>query len=136
MRLHIDGSLTAEAPLCSLFDGPDHQDDANQISLVGSDGKLEGYIYNIEVSSVLGTVKEQYTKVIHLSPVCRFCACVSADFVIFLIELQNPPFKLSIDYSCSDGIEEGDDGIWSIVGGKVNKMLSCHSSYMMAEFCV
>lgn len=41
--------------------------------------------------------------------------------MIFLIELQNPPFKLSIDYSCSDGIEEGDDGIWSIVGGKVNK---------------
>ena len=39
----------------------------------------------------------------------------------FLIESQNPPFKLSIDYSFSDGIEEGDDGIWSIVGGKVNK---------------
>jgi len=67
LRLHVDGSLTAEAPVCSLFDGPDRQDDANQISLVGSDGKLEGYIYNIEVSSVLGTVKEQYTKVIHQS---------------------------------------------------------------------
>ena len=54
----------------------------------------------------------------------------------FLIELQNPPFKLSIDYSCSDGTEEGDDGIWSIVGAKVNKMPSCHNSYVMAEFCV
>ncbi|ONL93856.1 SH2 domain protein B [Zea mays] len=93
MRLHVDGFLTAEAPLCSLFDEPDSQDDSNQISLVGNDGKLEGYIYNIEVSYVLGAIKEQYTK--------------------------NPPFKLSIDYSCSDGIEEGDDGIWSIVGGKV-----------------
>jgi hypothetical protein len=67
MRLHLDGSLTAEASVCSLFDGPESQDDANQISLVGSDGKLEGYIYNIEVSSVLGNIKEQYTKVIHLS---------------------------------------------------------------------
>jgi len=46
------------------------------------------------------------------------CKCRLCDI---LIELQNPPFKLSIDYSCSDGIEEGDDGIWSIVGGKVNK---------------
>jgi hypothetical protein len=47
--------------------------------------------------------------------------------------LQNPPFKLSIDYSCSDGIEEGDDGIWSIVGGKVNKMLSCHDSRLIRD---
>jgi hypothetical protein len=46
------------------------------------------------------------------------CNCSLCD--IFM-ELQNPPFKLSIDYSCSDGIEEGGDGIWNIVGGKVNK---------------
>jgi hypothetical protein len=39
-----------------------------------------------------------------------------------LTELQNSPIKLSIDYSSSDGIEEGDDGIWNIVGGKVRKM--------------
>lgn len=67
MCLHVDGFLTAEAPLCSLFDEPDRQDGSNQISLVGSDGKLEGYIYNIDVSYVLGAIKEQYTKVIHLS---------------------------------------------------------------------
>jgi hypothetical protein len=35
------------------------------------------------------------------------------------IKLQNPPFKLSIDFSCCEGIEESDNGIWSIVGGKV-----------------
>ncbi|XP_066376108.1 uncharacterized protein [Miscanthus floridulus] len=34
-------------------------------------------------------------------------------------------YPSDFDYSCSDGIEEGDDSIWSIVGGKVNKMLSC-----------
>ncbi|XP_062201325.1 SH2 domain-containing protein A-like isoform X2 [Phragmites australis] len=101
MRLHIDGDLIAEAHLCSLSDEPDSQDDANQISLVGRDGKLEGYVYNIEVSSVLGTVQEQ-------------CA-------------KSPPFKLSIDYSCSDGVEEGDDGVWSIVGGKA----SCRRNFIL-----
>ncbi|KAL6905363.1 hypothetical protein ACP4OV_002964 [Aristida adscensionis] len=101
MRLHIDGNLAAEAHLCSLSDGPDHQDDAKQISLVGNEGKLEGYVYNIEVSSILGTIQQLHAK--------------------------NPPIKLSIDYSCSDGIEEGDDGIWSIVGGKA----SCRRNFML-----
>ena len=37
--------------------------------------------------------------------------------------LQNPPVKLALDDSCiSDGIEEGGDGVWSIVGGKVRKV--------------
>jgi hypothetical protein len=67
MRLHINGDLTAEIHLCSLSGESDHQENANKISLVGNDGKLEGYMYNIEVSSVLGTIQEQYAKVIHLS---------------------------------------------------------------------
>ncbi|WVZ57699.1 hypothetical protein U9M48_008052 [Paspalum notatum var. saurae] len=101
MRLHVDGEIIAEACLCSLSDEADHQDDVNQITLVGSDDKLDGYIYNIEVSSVLGTIQELYTK--------------------------NPPFKLSIDYSSSDGIEEADDGIWNIVGGKA----SCRRNFIL-----
>ncbi|TKV94830.1 hypothetical protein SEVIR_9G321800v4 [Setaria viridis] len=101
MRLHINGNLIAEAHLCSLSDEQHHQDHANKISLFGNDSKLEGYIYNIEVSSVLGTIKEQHAK--------------------------NPPFKLSIDYSSSDGIEEGDDGIWNIVGGKA----SCRRNFIL-----
>ncbi|CAN6324512.1 unnamed protein product [Urochloa humidicola] len=101
MRLYVNGDLIAETHLCSLSDEQHHQDDANKIILVGSDSKLEGYIYNIEVPSVLGTLKEQYAK--------------------------NPPFKLSIDYSSSDGIEEGDDGIWNIVGGKA----SCRRNFLL-----
>ncbi|PAN48377.1 hypothetical protein PAHAL_9G378600 [Panicum hallii] len=101
MRLHINGDLTAEIHLCSLSGESDHQENANKISLVGNDGKLEGYMYNIEVSSVLGTIQEQYAK--------------------------NPPFKLSIDYSSSDGIEECDDGIWNIVGGKA----SCRRNFIL-----
>jgi hypothetical protein len=68
MRLHINGNLMAETHLCSLSDEQHHHDDhTNKISLVGNDSKLEGYICNIEVSSVLGTIKEQHAKVIHLS---------------------------------------------------------------------
>lgn len=92
MRLHIDGSLVAEACLCSLSREPDNQDDAHQICLVGSNNMVESYLNNIQVLSVLGTIHEQYTK--------------------------NPPSKLSIDFSCYDGIEVGDDGVWCIVGGK------------------
>jgi len=41
--------------------------------------------------------------------------------------LQNPPFKLYIDYSSSDGIEECDDGIWNVVGGKA----SCRRNFIL-----
>ncbi|CAL4915653.1 unnamed protein product [Urochloa decumbens] len=101
MRLHVNSDLIADSHLGSLSDEQHNQDVANKVILAGNDSKLEGYIYNIEVSSVLGTIKEQYAK--------------------------NPPFKLSIDYSSSDGIEEGDDGIWNIVGGKA----SCRRNFML-----
>ncbi|XP_051197112.1 SH2 domain-containing protein A [Lolium perenne] len=101
MRLHIDGDLVAEAHLCALPSEPVNQDDAYQICLVGNSDKVEGYVYNIQVLSMLGTIHEQYT--------------------------ENPPSKLSIDYSCCDGIEVGDDGIWCIVGGKA----SCRRNFIM-----
>ncbi|TVU31639.1 hypothetical protein EJB05_23334, partial [Eragrostis curvula] len=101
IRLHIDGDLINETHLCSVSNEPDHQDDGNLIKLVGSDDKFEGYVYNTEVSYILGTIQERYAK--------------------------NPPFKLSIDFSCCDGIEEGDDGIWNIVGGKP----SCRRNFML-----
>lgn len=101
MRLHIDGDLVAEAHLCPLSSEPDNQEDAYKIFLVGNDDNVEGYIYNIQVLSMLGTIHEKYA--------------------------ENPPLKLSIDYSCCDGIEEGDDGIWCIVGGKP----SCRRNFIM-----
>uniref|UniRef100_A0ACD5TI81 Uncharacterized protein n=1 Tax=Avena sativa TaxID=4498 RepID=A0ACD5TI81_AVESA len=101
MRLHIDGDLVAEAHLCSLSSESDNQEDAYQICLVGNDDKVEGYVYNIQALSMLGTIHEQY--------------------------VENPPSKLSIDHSCCDGIEEGDDGVWCIVGGKA----SCRRNFIM-----
>uniref|UniRef100_A0A0E0R2N6 SH2 domain-containing protein n=1 Tax=Oryza rufipogon TaxID=4529 RepID=A0A0E0R2N6_ORYRU len=106
MRLHIDGDLVAETHLHSLYNEPDYQDDANQINLLGSEDKLEGYVYNMELSCMLGNIQQQFAK--------------------------NPPFKLSIDYSCSDGIEEGDDGIWNIVGGKA----SCRRNFILEVILV
>ncbi|KAK3153338.1 hypothetical protein QOZ80_2BG0170940 [Eleusine coracana subsp. coracana] len=101
MRLHIDGDLINETHLCSLSNEPANQDGANLITLLGSDDKLEGYVYNIGVSHILGNIPHRYVK--------------------------NPPFKLSIDFSCCDGIEEGDDGIWNIVGGKA----SCRRNFVL-----
>ncbi|XP_052133929.1 SH2 domain-containing protein A-like isoform X1 [Oryza glaberrima] len=106
MRLHIDCDLVAETHLHSLYNEPDYQDDANQINLLGSKDKLEGYVYNMELSCMLGNIQQQFAK--------------------------NPPFKLSIDYSCSDGIEEGDDGIWNIVGGKA----SCRRNFILEVILV
>jgi hypothetical protein len=63
MRLHIDGDLVAEAHLCALPSEPVNQDDAYQICLVGNSDKVEGYVYNIQVLSMLGTIHEQYTEV-------------------------------------------------------------------------
>jgi hypothetical protein len=134
MRLHIDGNLITGAHLCSLSNEPDHQDDANLISLVGSDDKLEGYVYNIQVSHILGTIQEHYAKVIHLIHYRGFsfnfslCRSTLDDM---LTKLQNPPFKLSIDFSYYDGIEEGEDGIWTIVGGKVISNL--HSIFLYSS---
>lgn len=67
MRLHIDGDLVAEAHLCSLSSQPDNQDDAYQVCLLGNNGKVDGYVYNIQVLSMLGTIQEQYAEVMQLS---------------------------------------------------------------------
>lgn len=66
MRLHIDGDLVAETHLHSLYSEPDYQDDANQINLLGSEDKLEGYVYNMELSCMLGNIQQQFAKVMQL----------------------------------------------------------------------
>lgn len=67
MRLHIDGDLVAEAHLCSLSSQPDNQDDAYQVCLLGNNSKVDGYVYNVQVLSMLGTIQEQYAEVMQLS---------------------------------------------------------------------
>ena len=67
MRLHINGDVVAEAHLCSLSSQPDNQEDAFKICLVGNDDNVEGYVYNIQVLSMLGTIHEQYAGVIQLN---------------------------------------------------------------------
>ncbi|OAY66879.1 hypothetical protein ACMD2_11743 [Ananas comosus] len=102
VRLHIDGNLVSEMKLSSLCEDHKYRDDLKRITLVGNDEKLEDYVYNIHVLPLSTTVKQQYEK--------------------------NPPVKLSLDGTCSsDGVEEGGDGVWSIVGGKA----SCRRNFSL-----
>ncbi|XP_072986319.1 SH2 domain-containing protein A-like isoform X1 [Typha latifolia] len=102
MRFNIDGNLVAEKHLSFLSSQHNFQEDLMKITLVGNDGNLEGYAYNIEVLHISEANKHQYGK--------------------------NPPVKLSLDNSClSDGVEEGGDGVWSIVGGKA----SCRRNFSL-----
>ncbi|KAG1354291.1 hypothetical protein COCNU_07G004030 [Cocos nucifera] len=93
MCLHTDGKLVGEESLTSLSSEHHFRDNLKRISLAGSDGKLDGYVYNVQVLPISASMTDQFVK--------------------------NPPVKLSLDSSSIfDGVEEGGDGVWSIVGGK------------------
>ncbi|XP_065029568.1 SH2 domain-containing protein A-like isoform X1 [Musa acuminata AAA Group] len=101
MRLHVDGKLVGEKSLFVLS-SKHCQDDMKKIILVGNDGNLGGYIYHVQVLPISASVSEHFVK--------------------------NPPAKLSLDNSCIlDGVEEGGDGVWSIVGGKA----SCRRNFSL-----
>lgn len=57
----------------------------------------------------------------------------SDNFSIFNFWCQDPPLQLTVDESSVSDIDEENDGVWSIIGGKVNNvsflyilMCSCH----------
>ena len=67
MRVHIDGDLVAEAHLCLLCGEPDHQEDAYKICFLGNDDNVGGYVFNIQVLSMLGTIHKHYAEVMQLN---------------------------------------------------------------------
>ncbi|KAF8391126.1 hypothetical protein HHK36_023427 [Tetracentron sinense] len=96
MRLHIDGVVVGEKPLSSSLKNGSNPEDLNRVTLSGTDGgdgKLQGYVHNVLVLPLKSSIKDHSVK--------------------------NPPLQLSIDSSCASEIEEGSDGVWSIVGGKI-----------------
>ncbi|KAJ6835059.1 uncharacterized protein M6B38_123810 [Iris pallida] len=105
MRLHVDGTLVREKTLSVLSNDHDNWENLKKIALVGSDtksGKYPGYVYDPQVLPISASTKDHFIK--------------------------NPPVKLTLDGSCiSDGVEEGNDGIWSIVGGKA----SCRRNFSL-----
>ncbi|WOL16681.1 hypothetical protein Cni_G25469 [Canna indica] len=101
MRLHVDGKLVGEKSLTPLSSNQ-CQEDMKKITLIGNDGNLGGYIYQVQVLPISASISDQFVK--------------------------NPPVKLSLDNSCIlDGVEEGGDGVWSIVGGKA----SCRRNFSL-----
>ncbi|XP_015877895.3 SH2 domain-containing protein B [Ziziphus jujuba] len=104
LRLHIDGEMVGEKPLSSLLKEDSTSSVLRKINLVsrGGDGNcVLGYIKNLKVLSLTSSIKEHYAK--------------------------DPPLQLSIDNSSTTEIEEGLDGIWSIVGGKA----SCRRNFSL-----
>lgn len=105
MRLHIDGTLVREKPLSVLSEDHNYLDNLKKLALVGTDGNngtFQAYVYDLRLLPISTSTKDHFIK--------------------------NPPVKLTLDDSCiSDGIEEGSDGVWSIVGGKA----SCRRNFSL-----
>ncbi|KAJ9183056.1 hypothetical protein P3X46_006972 [Hevea brasiliensis] len=95
-RLHINGEIVGECSLSSSFNKYSISNGFRKITLAGASGDdgLQGYVYNAEVLTLSLSIKDHYFK--------------------------DPPLQLSIDDSSTSDIEEGIDGIWSIVGGKAS----------------
>ncbi|KAJ6333180.1 hypothetical protein OIU77_009115 [Salix suchowensis] len=95
LRLHINGEIVSEQPQSSSLDKNWNYDGPRKIALVGAcaDDGLQGYVYRAEFLPLSRSIKDRYVK--------------------------DPPLWLSIDLSSTSEIDEGNDGIWNIVGGKV-----------------
>ncbi|KAG6512135.1 hypothetical protein ZIOFF_030230 [Zingiber officinale] len=101
IRLYVDGKLVGEKSLSPLSNKP-CQDDIKQIMLIGNDGNLGSYTYQVQILPTTASISDQFVK--------------------------SPPVKLSFDNSgILDGVEEGGDGVWSIVGGKA----SCRRNFSL-----
>uniref|UniRef100_A0A6N2KKE5 SH2 domain-containing protein n=1 Tax=Salix viminalis TaxID=40686 RepID=A0A6N2KKE5_SALVM len=96
LRLHINGEIVSEQPQSSSLDKNWNSNGPRKIALVGAcaDDCLQGYVYHAEVLPLSLSIKDHYVK--------------------------DPPLWLSIDLSSTSEIDEGNDGIWNIVGGKAS----------------
>lgn len=95
--LHIDGEIAGKKAMSSLFNKDSISSGLTKITLVcggGDDNSLQGYVHNHKVLPLTSSIMEYYAK--------------------------DPPLQLSIDNSSASEIEEGSDGVWSIVGGKAS----------------
>ncbi|KAJ7981916.1 SH2 domain protein A [Quillaja saponaria] len=104
MRLHINGEIAGERSLSSLLSKDSTSSCLRKITLasIGRDGSpVQDYVHNMEVFPLTSSITDHYVK--------------------------DPPLKLSIDKSSASEIEEGSDGVWSIVGGKA----SCRRNFSL-----
>ncbi|XP_039155928.1 SH2 domain-containing protein A-like [Eucalyptus grandis] len=101
LRLHSDGEVVDEKPLSASKEG--ESSPLRKISLVstsGTDDGIEGYLYSPKVLHPSSSIEDHY---------------------------KDSPVHLAIDKSSASDIEEGSDGVWSIVGGKA----SCRRNFAL-----
>ncbi|XP_010274602.1 PREDICTED: uncharacterized protein LOC104609879 [Nelumbo nucifera] len=104
MCLHINGVVVGDKPLASSLKNDSSPDDLKKVTLAGNDGgdgRFQAYVHHARVLPVTASVKDH--------------------------SMENPPVELSIDSSCASEIEEGSDGVWSVVGGKA----SCRRNFSL-----
>ncbi|GFZ05050.1 SH2 domain protein A [Actinidia rufa] len=104
VRLHIDGEIVGEKLLTTSLSNDSNLQGLSSISLAGTDGdddRFHGYVHSLEVMSEPSSIKVHF--------------------------LKDPPLQLSVDGSSASEIEEDNDGVWSIVGGKA----SCRRNFSL-----
>ncbi|KAK1262468.1 hypothetical protein QJS04_geneDACA008729 [Acorus gramineus] len=105
LRLHINGVAVGEMSLPHSLMNDDKGDKLERECLVGNDGrdgKCGGYLHNVEFFASSSSILDHFVK--------------------------NPPLLLSIDSShITEEVEEGGDGVWSIIGGKA----SCRRNFTL-----
>ncbi|KAI6690260.1 hypothetical protein NL676_027088 [Syzygium grande] len=103
LRLHIDGEVVDEKCLSASKDGETYPSPLRKISLVstnGTDDGIVGYLYSPKVLHPSSSIEDHH---------------------------KDSPIHLAIDKSSASDIEEGSDGIWSIIGGKA----SCRRNFAL-----
>ncbi|XP_068634618.1 SH2 domain-containing protein B-like isoform X2 [Aristolochia californica] len=105
VRLHIDGEVVAEKSLLPKEDS--YQENLQRVTLMGNDGgddRLQGYVHHVQLLPWSSSVKDHIAK--------------------------DPPLVLCIDGSLiseNHDVEEGRDGVWSVIGGKA----SCRRNFSL-----
>ncbi|KAL4589004.1 hypothetical protein LXL04_001905 [Taraxacum kok-saghyz] len=77
-------------------------DSSKTISLLGNkDDSIEGYLYGVQMLPVTSSIKDHYVK--------------------------DPPVQIHVDGLSATDIEEDNDGVWTVVGGKA----SCRRNFSL-----
>ncbi|XP_024980132.1 SH2 domain-containing protein A isoform X2 [Cynara cardunculus var. scolymus] len=99
IRLHINGEIVGETCISLTFDS------SRKVSLVGlganEDDLVDGFVHGVEIFPITSSIKDYFVK--------------------------DPPVQLHVDSLSATDIEEDNDGVWSVVGGKA----SCRRNFSL-----
>ncbi|KAF1885207.1 hypothetical protein Lal_00029096, partial [Lupinus albus] len=104
VQLQINEDIVGKRSLTSLLNREPDSSNLKKITLAnvgGDEDSVKGYVHNFEVFPLVSSIKDHH--------------------------LKDPPLMLSIDESSASEIEEENDGVWGIVGGKA----SCRRNFSL-----